>query len=298
MLNTRPDQRDVQARFQKLESLLASVERLASPDARATVHELLQTLLELHGAGLERLLNLAYEADSGGQALIDRVAADPLVGQLLLLHNLHPLNLAERVQQALDEVRPYMHSHGGDVELLQVSPEGAVRLRLSGSCHGCQSSNVTLKYAVEQALSVHAPDVTQLQVDGVVGEAAPPANGGFIPLTAVQADPAPRAAQRAWVEVAGLGSLAAGNLRTLDVNGQSILFGRLGQALYAYQPQCPSCGAPLEQAQLAGSDLTCLSCGRCFDLQQAGRSRQEPGLHLEPYPLLVAEDLVRLAVPA
>jgi Fe-S cluster biogenesis protein NfuA/nitrite reductase/ring-hydroxylating ferredoxin subunit len=298
MLNQRQDQRDVQARFQKLDGLLAAIERMASPDARATVHELLQTLLELHGAGLERLLNLAYEADTGGQALIDQLAGDPLIGKLLLLHNLHPLNLAERVQQALDEVRPYMHSHGGDVELLQVSPEGAVRLRLSGSCHGCQSSNVTLKYAVEEALYAHAPDVTHLQVDGVVGEATQPANGGFIPLTSVQADRSAGRGERAWVEVAGLGSLAAGNLRTLDVNGQPVLFGRVGQALYAYQPQCPNCGAALEQAQLAGSDLTCLSCGRSFDLQQAGRSRQQPELHLEPYPLLVAEDLVRPAVPA
>ena len=192
MLNMPEAQRAVQVRFQKLEGLLRTVERIGSPDAQAAVHELLQTLLELHGAGLERMLDITYAADSGGQALVDQLGADPLVGQLLLLHNLHPFSLAERVQQALDEVRPYMHSHGGDVELLQVSPQGSVRLRLNGSCHGCQSSNVTLKYAVEAALAAHAPDVTDLQVEGVVGEAAaaaaPRAPAGFIPLDSLLAE--------------------------------------------------------------------------------------------------------------
>jgi Fe-S cluster biogenesis protein NfuA len=183
MMTANPqDRRDVQARFQKLEGLLQAVERISSPDAQATLHELLQTLLELHGAGLERMLDMTYEAQQAGQPLIDTLAADPLVSKLLLLHNLHPLGVAERVRLALEEVRPYMHSHGGDVELLGVSPEGSVQLRLKGSCHGCQSSNVTLKYAVEEAIYAHAPDVTALQVDGVVGDAEPIGGPGFIPL--------------------------------------------------------------------------------------------------------------------
>ena len=67
-MNTKQDQRDVQARFQKLEGLLRAVERIGSPDAQATVHELLQTLLELHGAGLERMLDMTYEADRARQS--------------------------------------------------------------------------------------------------------------------------------------------------------------------------------------------------------------------------------------
>jgi Fe-S cluster biogenesis protein NfuA/nitrite reductase/ring-hydroxylating ferredoxin subunit len=300
--SAQQDQRDVQARFQKLEGLLRAVERIGSPDAQATVHELLQTLLELHGLGLERMLDMTYEADRAGQALIDDLAADPLVGKLLILHNLHPLGLPERVQQALDEVRPYMHSHGGDVELLDVSPDGRVHLRLNGSCHGCHSSNVTLKYAVEEAIYAHAPDVTGLQVEGVVGAAEPaPARAGFIPLdsllpAAAASTPAGRASG-AWVEVAGLSSLSAGGLRCLDVGGQTVLFGRVGEALYAYQHQCPSCGELLGQGRLNGSDLTCPHCGRSYDLARAGRSAQQPELQLQPYPLLVEHDRVRLAVP-
>jgi len=295
-MTTKQDQRDVQARFQKLEVLLRAVERIGSPDAQATVHELLQTLLELHGAGLERMLDITYGADQAGQVLIDGLAADPLVSKLLILHNLHPLGLAERVQQALEEVRPYMHSHGGDVELLGVSPEGAVHLRLNGSCHGCQSSNVTLKYAVEEAIYAHAPDVTGLQVDGVVGESAPAA-AGFIPLEAVLPVPNDGSAGAAWVEVDGLSSLGAGAVRTMNVNGQTVLFGRVGQALYAYQQQCPQCGELLGQAQLNGSDLTCRNCGQTYDLGKAGRSAARPELYLQPYPLLVEDDQVRLAVP-
>ena len=180
----RRHQKDVQARFARLDGLLGAVARIAAPDTRATVNELLQTLLELHGAGLEHLLEALYDAPQGGQALVDEVARDPLVGQLLLLHGLHPLDLPARVSQALDEVRPYMHSHGGDVELLGVSPEGAVRLRLVGSCDGCPSSQVTMKYAVEEAVYSAAPDVVSIEVDGVA-ETRPAAPSGFIPLAQI-----------------------------------------------------------------------------------------------------------------
>ena len=64
---------------------------------------------------------------------------DELVSHLLLLHGLHPVSLGDRVLDALDEVRPYLESHGGDVEL--VGMEGpVVRLRMQGSCSGCPSS--------------------------------------------------------------------------------------------------------------------------------------------------------------
>ena len=73
------------------------------------------------------------------------------MGGLLLLHGLHPLDLEARVRQALDKVRPYLRSHGGNVELLGVD-EGVVRLRLEGSCHGCPSSAATMRQTIEEAI--------------------------------------------------------------------------------------------------------------------------------------------------
>ena len=66
-----------------------------------------------------------------------------------------------RVLRALEKVRPYLHSHGGDVEFVSVA-DGVVRLKLLGSCGSCPSSSVTLKNAVEEALYEAAPDIEKI----------------------------------------------------------------------------------------------------------------------------------------
>ena len=93
------------------------------------------------------------------------------MASLLLVHGLHPYDVETRVEQALDGVRPYLGSHGGDVELLGVTDDGVVRLRLLGSCDGCPSSSVTLKLAVEEAIEAAAPEVDGIEVE----EPRPPA---------------------------------------------------------------------------------------------------------------------------
>lgn len=160
----------------RVETLVQELESVADASTRAKARELLQVLLDLHGAGLERILDRAFVA--AGQTFIDDVAQDELVGNLLLLHGLHPLPLATRVEQALAGVRPYLAQHQGGVKLLGVTPEGAVHIRLEGNCHGCPSSSVTLRHTVEEALYAAAPDVTAIQVEDLVAEAG----DGFISL--------------------------------------------------------------------------------------------------------------------
>jgi Fe-S cluster biogenesis protein NfuA len=91
---------------------------------------------------------------------------DELVAHLLLLHGLHPVPIHDRVSAALDSVRPYLATHGGGVELLGIE-QGVVSLRLEGACHGCPSSALTLRAAVEEAVIKAAPDVERIEADGV-----------------------------------------------------------------------------------------------------------------------------------
>jgi Fe-S cluster biogenesis protein NfuA len=156
--------RGFRSRIERVDSLIREVERSPDPEARARTHELLQTVIELHGAALERILEKLAEADESGPALIDSLAGDDLVGSILLLHGLHPLDLETRVRQALDKVRPLLRSHGGNVELLELAG-GVARLRMLGSCDGCPSSAMTLKTAIEEAIFEKAPDVTAIEVD-------------------------------------------------------------------------------------------------------------------------------------
>jgi Fe-S cluster biogenesis protein NfuA len=158
----------------RVEKLIQAIDALPDEAARRQTRELVQALLELHGAGFNRVLECIHETGPGGQELIDRMSEDPLVANLLLLHGLHPLDLETRVRKALDEVRPRLGLHGGSVELVEVTPEGAVRLQLEGNCEGCPSSRVTLKYSIEEALYAAAPDIAALEVNGLVEEHAKP----------------------------------------------------------------------------------------------------------------------------
>src|ERR1700677_3511409 len=124
--------------------------------------QLVREVVGLYGAGLERMIKL-----SGDPGMAERLATDDLVASLLLVHGLHPHDLRRRVSDALDRVRPYLGSHGGDVDLLEVAdePEGAtVRLRFGGRCQGCPSSAVTLEFAVEDAIRAAAPEVLSIEV--------------------------------------------------------------------------------------------------------------------------------------
>jgi Fe-S cluster biogenesis protein NfuA len=156
---------DFRKRIGRIETLIQEIDHFADPAARAHTRELVQTLLDYHGAGLAKMLDVMAGAGAAGGALIEELARDDLVGSLLLLYGLHPLGLEARVRQALDKVRPYLRSHGGNVELAGIEG-GVVRLRMQGSCDGCPSSAQTLKHAIEEAIYETAPDVTAIEAEG------------------------------------------------------------------------------------------------------------------------------------
>ncbi len=176
---------DLPDRVGRIETLISEIEASANAGTLEQVRELLDVLLEMYGATLERLLEAAYAG--GGQKAVDDVSRDELVGSVLLLHGLHPRSRDARVEQALESVRPYLQSHGGDVELLGVVDDGTVRLSLHGSCNGCPSSAATLKYAIEEAVHSAAPDVLRIDVIERTEQAAE--GGGetleFIPMSEV-----------------------------------------------------------------------------------------------------------------
>src|SRR5690348_1944578 len=127
--------------LQHVQRLTEELEGIQHPAARRVAEDLSAAVLELHGEGMSRLLGAVPEEERL------RLADDPVVGSLMLLHDLHPIPLEERVQAALEQVRPYMESHGGGVELLGIE-DGVARLRLEGSCNGCGASSSTLELAV------------------------------------------------------------------------------------------------------------------------------------------------------
>jgi Fe-S cluster biogenesis protein NfuA len=191
------DAREFTTKLQRLDGLLRALDEIPDPSLRARTGEVVRALLELHGAGLGRMIEHIAAAGESGTAVLDACARDEVIGGLLLLHGLHPLDLETRVLEALEEVRPRLSSHGGDVELLGIA-DGVVRLRLSGNCQGCPSSALTMKQTIEEAVLAHAPDAAGLVVEGVVDQPATTPDGRpLIVLDATQ--PAPRAGAGARV---------------------------------------------------------------------------------------------------
>jgi Fe-S cluster biogenesis protein NfuA len=172
----------VSAVGERIERILDEVAR-ADPVVREKTEELVHSLIELYGAGLARIVELADERQ------LRTLAEDELVKGLLILHDLHPASTVERITAALDEVRPYLGSHAGDVEMLGIDEEGVLQLQLTGTCDGCPSSTVTAKHAIEKAVRAAAPELTGIEVQGA-GESGP---GGrpLLPLEAVEC-PVPR----------------------------------------------------------------------------------------------------------
>ncbi len=170
-----------QRRAERIEALIQEVATFSDPQARATTEELVQALLDMYGEGLATILELTVQTAASGRALIEAFANDELVGSLLLLHGLHPLDIETRIARALVEVRPYLKSHGGNVELVKVE-DGIAYLRLEGSCQGCLSSTHTLKRTIEEAIYRAVPDLDGLKVEGVT---EPPPRPAGVPITFV-----------------------------------------------------------------------------------------------------------------
>lgn len=164
----------------------------AGPVARDRAEQLVRTVVDLYGAGLERLLEIV---DGGGaltDSTVDALADDELVSGLLVVHGLHPYGVAVRVERALESVRPYLRSHGGDVELLGVDDDAVVSLRLLGHCDGCAGSAATLRSAVEEAVGAAAPEVVRIDVADPTRAAHPAPSGpgpapALIPVEALSA---------------------------------------------------------------------------------------------------------------
>jgi Fe-S cluster biogenesis protein NfuA len=179
-----------------IDDLVGELTKLPDEGLRERVEELMGAVLELHGDALREMLDLVSVGADGGGPLLEAFASDELVRSVLLIHDLHPVSLATRVEQALESVRPIMQGHKGDVELLGVADD-VVRLRLTGSCEGCPSSELTMKAAVEKAIYEFAPEVAGIDVEGMSPPPpGPPVIECLVPLPMAGSSPREQAGFR------------------------------------------------------------------------------------------------------
>ena len=264
----------------RVQELTGRLEDLDDPACRRLAEELTAAVVQMYGAGLERIVELA-DAETR-----DEMANDSLVAGLLMIHDLYPVPIEERVVQALDTVRPYMESHGGDVELLGIE-NGIAKLRLQGSCKSCRASSSTLELAVRQALEEAAPDLEGMDVEGIVEEEEELEVTG-VPLPLIQMNGTP-----SWHT---LSIDVNDELVATDVGGVALVVANVEGTLLAYRNRCADCGGALDGGALEAGALGCPTCGRSYFLPQAGRSMDDDHLQLQPIPLLREQEEIRVAL--
>jgi len=270
--------------------------RSGDPKAAASAEELVGLLVGVYGDGLSHIMDALGDSGPAGVTLMAKLIEDPLVENLLLLHDLHPLDADARIQRALDAVRPYLGSHAGGVEYVGLT-DGVAHLRLEGSCHGCPSSTVTVRLAIEDAVKNAAPEVIEVAVEGMT-EPAPPSPALLqIGRRPDAGEPAVATdSEGAWVTLPDIGPPSSKPV-IAAADGVSVLVCSVRGTLYAYRDACSACGSSMAEGKLDREVLTC-SCGTKYDVRAAGRGVDDSTLHLDPLPLLADSQGVRVAVPA
>jgi Fe-S cluster biogenesis protein NfuA/nitrite reductase/ring-hydroxylating ferredoxin subunit len=270
---------------EQVDELLAAL-RSGSGDPASIADELVRVLVGMYGDGLSRIVDVIADHGPVGTEIITSLTEDPLVESLLLLHDLHPLDVHERIQRALDQVRPYLGSHAGGVRYLGVA-DGVARLRLEGSCNGCPSSTMTVQLAIEGAVMNAAPEVTEVVVEGMTKPPEP---------TLLKIGKRPDASGDGWITLPSVGPPSSKPVK-VTAAGPEVLICAVRGTLYAYLDACAACDSSLAEGLLEREQLSCPNCGARYNVRLAGQGVDVTDLHLTPLPLLADSQGVRVALP-
>lgn len=281
-------------RIERLDQALDQLARWPDATVRERVAEILEGIRWLHAEGLKRLTDLlAEDPERFGRAL-----DDPQISNLLLLYELVVVDEVGRAAEAMETMRPFMRSHGGEVQLLGVE-EGIVRVRLLGSCDGCPSSTATLRQGIERVLAERLPGFRGIEVEGEGSPASEVDEGragldgrdrraervvtgaptSFVPVERLQdleerikAGGEPGEAGEPWeADLGPLDGLPSAAPQGGLVDNYPILLIRRGARVLAYQNTCPGSLLPLHLGSLEGGLLVCPWHGCRFRVETGAR---------------------------
>jgi Fe-S cluster biogenesis protein NfuA/nitrite reductase/ring-hydroxylating ferredoxin subunit len=274
------------------------------------VAELDTLIVTLEREDDQRALMLLELIDAIHRPALALIAAgeteDPIARALLSMYDLAPVDERIQVEEALDEIRPYIESHGGELELLDVQ-DGGVHVRMSGACHGCAASAMTLRRGIEERLRERYPGFREV----VAHEPESDERGSGAPLLQIERPqllqierPQQRQVEglkRPVFEDAGpLADLAPGEMKAIELDAASILIANVGGEPYAFRNSCPVDGdreLPLDGGRLAGTVLVCPWHNCAYDARSGRRVDDEPGAPaLAVVPIAVRDGVLKVAV--
>lgn len=272
---------DFEALAEQVDQAVNEVRKLDSAE-QVKAMAMKSAIEAFHKLGLTKIVQ-RLKVDPRGKELLFELVDEPSVYALFAMHGLVRADLGTRVSRVIDMVRPYMQSHGGDVELVEVSGE-TVYVKLHGACNGCSMSAVTLRNGVEEALKENVPEIKQVEV--VPNEPSPT----IIPLDAIGIE---GKEETGWLKGPAVAAVSPERPYRLDTPDLSLIIIRLDNQFAAYRNECAHQGLPLDGGMLdqeAGT-LTCPWHGFCFDAR-SGECFTAPQAQLEPFPLRIEDGVV------
>jgi len=171
------DEKEFRERVQDIGRLVAGLDEISDNKARTSARELVQSVMELHGAGVEKMMEIIFAQGATGPEIIEKLGHDRVVGSLLVLHGLHPDPLETRVERAVEQVTAKLRKQEVEVHLISMEA-GVVRIHAKTSDHACGSTAATARGEIEEAVYEAAPEIGSLVIEGLEPKSA----NGFVGL--------------------------------------------------------------------------------------------------------------------
>jgi len=276
-----------------LDSVIGDLARLEAlfegweDEQKAALIAYRRSIDDLHKEALRRLI-AALKSDPAAVAAMVEAVKDPVVYAVLRHHGLLKPSLQERVETALESVRPMLASHGGGVELVSVAPPDTVEVRFQGNCDGCPASALTFIAGVKKAIETHCPEIAEIkQAKGLAG-ANGSADGRFKFVS-----PFAKADEGDWLEAAGYDDIPDGDVLAKTLGGEPVLLSRNGAVVSCFQNACAHLGLPLDAGEIRDGVLTCPHHGFQYELA-SGECLTAPEVQLRAHAVRVVGDRVEV----
>ncbi|GLR83755.1 NifU family protein [Bradyrhizobium iriomotense] len=269
--------------IERLESIVATWD-----DGPRSVVGAYKLALEALNAEAFRRLIRALKVDPAALAAMKTAATDEVVYAVLRSYDVLKASLNERVEQALESVRPMLKSHGGDVELVDVRPP-TVEVRFKGACDSCPASTLTFHAGVKKALQDVCPEITdvvQVKGAGAVSEGAV----RFISPFALNAE-------GNWISAGTLSDFPDGAIRSMELGGRKIILSRNGASLTCFENACAHLGFPIHDGEVKNGIITCPYHGFRYDLA-SGECLTAPEVQLQPHAVRIVGSSVEIRISA
>lgn len=276
-----------------LEELVTEISRFEAIIAdwdesqRCVVVGLKRAIEDLHKEALTRLIRSVKQESI---TALRHAVEDEVVYGILRYHELvKPPQppLKQRLELALEEVRPSLKSHDGDVELVAIKPPDTVEIRLIGTCSHCPASTLTLSEGVERAIKSHCPEITHV----IAVNNSPNQKSGDVDLTS----PFARQKEYKWVEVTTVKQISEWGVLAAKAEGKSVILWRKGDQVVCYHNACTHLAYPIDMGQVNRGIITCPFHRFQYKLE-TGECLTAPDLPLESYPVQIEGEKVFVQV--